>query len=550
LITFLSIKNYALIEDIRVDLNAGMTIITGETGAGKSILLGALSLLLGKRADISSVKDSSKKCSIEAEFSLARYQLETLFSENDLDYDHHTIVRREILSSGKSRAFVNDTPVSVAQLQALGIHLVDIHSQHETLALADSTYQMEVIDALSGNELLLHEYSNQFTQFSKASERLSELKLQKSEATKELDFNTFLHTELVEVNLQGTNQSTLEETYEQLNNAEEITETLAHIAQRFSEEQIGTLQTAKEARQSLGKLRSYSKQFDQLWERLNSVVIELEDIDSSIVIAAENIEADPKELVSLNSTLQTLYKLQQKHNVSTIEELLTIEEDLGLKIDATLNIDSEIKKLSTEVDSEREKTLATGKKIHEVRVKAIPKLKEQLETILADLGLPNARFQFELNPSNTFRKNGTDELDLLFTANKGLAFGSLKKVASGGEMSRIMLAVKAVLSRYKKLPTIIFDEIDTGVSGEIAHKMAEIMSIMSETMQLMSITHLPQIAARGEHHIKIYKEDINETTQTRLQTLTEEQRIVEIAQMIGGKNVSDATIASAKELLN
>jgi DNA repair protein RecN (Recombination protein N) len=550
LITFLSIKNYALIEDIRVDLNAGMTIITGETGAGKSILLGALSLLLGKRADISSVKDSSKKCSIEAEFSLARYQLEALFSENDLDYDHHTIVRREILSSGKSRAFVNDTPVSVAQLQALGIHLVDIHSQHETLALADSTYQMEVIDALAGNELLLHDYSNQFTQFSKASERLSGLKLQKSESTKELDFNTYLHTELVEANLQGTNQSTLEETYEQLNNAEEITETLAHIAQRFSEEQIGTLQTAKEARQSLGKLRSYSKQFDQLWERLNSVVIELEDIDSSIVIAAENIEADPKALVSLNSTLQTLYKLQQKHNVSTIEELLTIEEDLGLKIDATLNIDSEIKKLSAEVASEREKTLATGKKIHEVRVKAIPKLKEQLETILADLGLPNARFQFELNPSNTFRKNGTDELDLLFTANKGLAFGSLKKVASGGEMSRIMLAVKAVLSRYKKLPTIIFDEIDTGVSGEIAHKMAEIMSIMSETMQLMSITHLPQIAARGEHHIKIYKEDINETTQTRLQTLTEEQRIVEIAQMIGGKNVSDATIASAKELLN
>jgi DNA repair protein RecN (Recombination protein N) len=550
LITFLSIKNYALIEDIRVDLNAGMTIITGETGAGKSILLGALSLLLGKRADISSVKDSSKKCSIEAEFSLARYQLEALFSENDLDYDHHTIVRREILSSGKSRAFVNDTPVSVAQLQALGIHLVDIHSQHETLALADSTYQMEVIDALAGNELLLHDYSNQFTQFSKASERLSGLKLQKSESTKELDFNTYLHTELVEANLQGTNQSTLEETYEQLNNAEEITETLAHIAQRFSEEQIGTLQTAKEARQSLGKLRSYSKQFDQLWERLNSVVIELEDIDSSIVIAAENIEADPKALVSLNSTLQTLYKLQQKHNVSTVEELLAIEEDLGLKIDATLNIDSEIKKLSAEVASEREKTLATGKKIHEVRVKAIPKLKEQLETILADLGLPNARFQFELNPSNTFRKNGTDELDLLFTANKGLAFGSLKKVASGGEMSRIMLAVKAVLSRYKKLPTIIFDEIDTGVSGEIAHKMAEIMSIMSETMQLMSITHLPQIAARGEHHIKIYKEDINETTQTRLQTLTEEQRIVEIAQMIGGKNVSDATIASAKELLN
>lgn len=550
MITFLSIKNYALIEDIRVDLNAGMTIITGETGAGKSILLGALSLLLGKRADISSVKDASKKCVIEAEFSLKSYQLQSIFAKNDLDYESDTIVRREILPSGKSRAFVNDTPVSVSQLQALGIHLVDIHSQNETLALADSGYQMEVIDALAGNKVLLNEYEAQFSNFLKASERLSALKNRKSEATKELDFNTFLHTELAEANLKGTNQEELEETYEQLTNAEEITETLSHVSQLLSEDQIGTLQTAKEARQSLGKLRTYSKQFEELWERVNSVIIELEDIESSVETVAETMEADPKEISVLNEKLQTLYTLQKKHNVATVAELLAIEASLAEKIEVTLHIDSEIENLEKEVALEKDKTLTFGKNIQKAREKAIPKLKEQLEAILAELGLPNARFQFDLKPSQTFRKNGIDDLELLFTANKGLAFGSLKKVASGGEMSRIMLAVKAVLSRYKKLPTIIFDEIDTGVSGEIAHKMAEIMSEMSETMQLLSITHLPQIAAKGEHHIKIYKVDINETTQTKLQTLTSAQRIVEIAQMIGGKNVSEAAIANAKELLN
>lgn len=550
MITFLSIKNYALIEDIRVDLNAGMTIITGETGAGKSILLGALSLLLGKRADISSVKDASKKCVIEAEFSLKSYQLQSIFAKNDLDYESDTIVRREILPSGKSRAFVNDTPVSVSQLQALGIHLVDIHSQNETLALADSGYQMEVIDALAGNKVLLNEYEAQFSNFLKASERLSALKNQKSEATKELDFNTFLHTELAEANLKGTNQEELEETYEQLTNAEEITETLSHVSHLLSEDQIGTLQTAKEARQSLGKLRTYSKQFEELWERVNSVIIELEDIESSVETVAETMEADPKEISVLNEKLQTLYTLQKKHNVATVAELLAIEASLAEKIEVTLHIDSEIENLEKEVALEKDKTLTFGKNIQKAREKAIPKLKEQLEAILAELGLPNARFQFDLKPSQTFRKNGIDDLELLFTANKGLAFGSLKKVASGGEMSRIMLAVKAVLSRYKKLPTIIFDEIDTGVSGEIAHKMAEIMNEMSETMQLLSITHLPQIAAKGEHHIKIYKVDINETTQTKLQTLTSAQRIVEIAQMIGGKNVSEAAIANAKELLN
>jgi len=550
LITNLSIKNYALIEDIRVELHTGMTIITGETGAGKSILLGALALLLGKRADMSSVKDASKKCIIEAEFSLKEYHLSAVFKENELDYEDSTIVRREILPSGKSRAFVNDTPVTVAQLQGLGIHLVDIHSQHETLALSNEKYQLEVIDALADTRELLQEYSAKLATFNEASSTLEILKQEKSEATKELDFNTFLHSELSEAGLTNLDQQELEETYETLNNAEEIQESLSKINSLLSEEQIGTLQTAKEARITLGKLKGYKNEYASLWERLNSVIIELEDIDDAITDAAGQVEADPNALVSVNEKLQSIYRLQQKHNVSTIEELIEIADVLEEKIDSTLNLDQDIKKAAATVDSAKTEALELGKKIHSKREKAIPTLKEKLESYLKELGLPNAQFKFELIPSETFRSTGTDTLNLLFTANKGLPFGSLKKIASGGEMSRIMLAVKAVLSQYKRLPTIIFDEIDTGVSGEIAYKMAEIMGAMSETMQLLSITHLPQIAAKGEHHIKIYKEDVDDRTVTRLQELSTEERVVEIAQMIGGATISDAALANAKELLN
>jgi len=550
LITSLAIKNYALIEDIRVDLNEGLTIITGETGAGKSIILGALALVLGKRADLSSVKDPLKKCIIEGHFSIKNYELQNIFQENDLDYEPNTIIRREILPGGKSRAFVNDTPVSLTQLQALAPYLVDVHSQHETLEIVSETFQMEVIDALAGTHEVLKTYKSQFEDFKKVSEALSSLKLQKDSASRELDYNTFLYNELQQANLKKLNQQELEEAYETLNNAEAIQEALASANLNLDGEQVSSLHTAKEARILLGRIKEFSKKFEDLWQRLNSAIIEIEDIATEINSAAESIEADPEMLFQVNEKLQTLYKLQQKHNVSSVSELIEIEERLEEKVNNTLGLDEQIEKLEKQKLQLRETALNTAKKLHLERAEAIPTLKKKLEETLLPLGLPNAQFKFDLTSSEEFKNNGTDTLQLLFTANKGLAFGPLKKVASGGEMSRIMLAIKAVLAEYKKLPTIVFDEIDTGVSGEIANKMAGIMNQMSKKMQLLSITHLPQIAAKGDHHIKVYKEDNNEVTTTHLKILNENERIVEIAQMLGGKNVSEAAIANAKELLN
>lgn len=550
MITTLVIKNYALIEDIRVDFNEGLTIITGETGAGKSILLGALGLLLGKRADLGSVKDSSKKCIVEGHFSIKNYDLQSVFDENDMDYESHSIIRREILPSGKSRAFVNDTPVSLSQLQALSPYLIDVHSQHETLEVTTENFQMEVIDALAGNSTLLKSYIKEFADFKNTSEELSLLKLQKEAASKELDYNAFLYGELQEAGLASLDQQELEESYETLNNAEAIQDALAKVNGLLDEDQIGTLQTAKEARIVLGRTKEFSTVFEDFWQRLNSIILELEDISSEVENTSEKIEADPQRLFEINEKLQILYKLQQKHVVSTVSELIEIERHLEEKVNTTLGMDEKIDKLEKQKELLSQTALKTATKLHDNREKAIPVLKKKLEETLLPLGLPNAQFKFELNASEDFRTNGTDTLQLLFTANKGLALGPLKKVASGGEMSRIMLSIKAVLAEYKKLPTIVFDEIDTGVSGEVANKMAAIMHGMSKNIQLLSITHLPQIAAKGDHHIKVYKEDKDNVTGTHLKVLMKEERIVEIAQMLGGKNVSEAALANAKELLN
>lgn len=539
-----------MIDDIRVDFDSGLTIITGETGAGKSILLGALALLLGKRADLSSAKDPSRKCIIEAEFEIEEHGLEGIFEANDMDYDRHTIVRREILPGGKSRAFVNDSPVTVAQLQALGIHLVDIHSQHETLVLSSEAFQMEVIDALADNVRLLEEYKGLRNEYKAVEAEFSELQSGKEAASRELDYNTFLFNELKEAHLDGTHQQELEASYETLNNSEEIQASLSHVLSLFSAEQTGTLETAREARNLLGKLRGFSSEFETLWERLNSALIEMEDLAESVEQSLEMSEADPKRLQEVNDRLQTLYRLQQKHKVDTVAALLSIQNELETKVESTLNMDDRIQKTEEHLSELGKKTSEVAEKLHERRAAVIPKLKEKLEEYLFDLGLPNARFNFILHSSETFRTLGMDTLELMFTANKGTAFGPLKKVASGGELSRIMLAVKAVLTQYKKLPTLIFDEIDTGVSGEIGHKIAAIMGEMSAEMQLFSITHLPQIAAKGAHHIKVYKEDESDVTVTRLKRLNEDERIVEIAQMIGGSELTDSALAHARELLN
>ena len=550
MILSLSIKNYALIEDIQVPLTKGLTIITGETGAGKSILLGALGLLLGKRADLGSVKDATQKCIIEGEFSLKGYGLQTLFKDHDLDYDVHTIIRREILPSGKSRAFVNDTPVGLSQLQALGGYLVDIHSQQETNSFATEVFQLEVLDALAGNAPILQGYQNALLEFTSISKQLEKQLSQKEAALKELDYHTFLQQELMEASLHTIDQQALETNYNTLNNAEEIQGSFAEIEQLFSQENTGIIDSVKQARSLLNNISKYAPSYQELYDRLHSVTLELEDVISSIENTSEDLQVDPTELFRINEVLQTLYRLQHKHSVSSVKELSDIESNLSSKIYNSQHLDTTIETLEKEKQKLTQALLKLAKDLHDNRVEALPMLQQKLETYLSLLGLPNAKFKVEFTTSPTFKKSGTDNLALYFTANKGGNFGLLKKVASGGEMSRIMLSVKALLSQYKKLPTIVFDEIDTGVSGEIALKMAYIMGEMSTHMQILSITHLPQIAAKGEQHIKVYKEDLQNTTVTHLKQLSQEERIVEIAQMIGGKNITDTTLANAKELLN
>lgn len=550
MITKLFIKNFALIEDITINFKSGLTSISGETGAGKSILLGALELILGKRADLSSVRDNSFKCVIEADFFLEDKLFIDLFKDHNLDFDSHTIIRRELLPSNKSRAFINDTPVSLSQLQSISSSLVDIHSQHESVSLFSEKYQLDILDILAGNKILLKNYLEKLNDYNEISETITELIYKKDSASKELDYNTFLYNELVDADLHQVNQEEIEKKYKRLNNVEEIQETLLNINNMFNEDDFGTLNSLKIALNSLLKLQRLSTEFNGIYERLNSVIIELEDIADETVGISESFESDPSLLNEIHNKLQIIYKLQQKHSVTNTNELLAIQKSLQEKVSITNNLDIEIDKLSIIQKNLKNILVEFSEKIHKGRLNVIPTLKDKLCYFLTELGMPNASFEFNLSNSKVFKQNGTDILELLFTANKGHNFGPLKKVVSGGELSRIMLAVKAVIAQYKQLPTSIFDEIDIGISGEIAYKMAAILKEMSLTMQMINITHLPQIAAVGNQHIKIYKEDINNITKTSISILNENERISEIAEMIGGKNKSISAINQAKELLN
>lgn len=550
MIVSLAIKNYALIEDIQVNLEAGLTTITGETGAGKSIVLGALSLLLGTRADYSSVKNPEEKCIIEAVFELDKMNLKSLFQANDLDYDNFTIIRRELLPQGKSRAFVNDTPVTLAQLQAVAPHLIDIHSQHETLSLFSDKFQLEVIDTLADNQILLKEYQSSFKEYSALQSKLLTLKEAHAAAVKELDYQNFLYQELDEANLDGEDLVTLEEEYETLRNFEQIQEGLSQVLQKLDNEEIGVISSLKQIRRVLNGFQGFSSEFKSFWERANSMVIELEDLQNSMAYALESQESDPASLAKLDVRLQQIYQLQQKHSALTIEELIAIREELKIKVDSSVDLEKDIDIISDKIKRLEETLNSQAKQLHEKRIKAIPSLKKQLETRLMSLGMPNARFKFNLEKIKRFNATGLDKLDLLFTANKGLEFGPIQRVASGGELSRIMLSIKAVLAKYKELPTLVFDEIDTGVSGEIATKIADVMDEMSKSMQLLCITHLPQIAAKGSQHLKIYKEDLESSTVTNLKVLDADARVYEIAGMIGGENRTESALSHARELLN
>jgi DNA repair protein RecN (Recombination protein N) len=550
LLTSLHIKNYALIDELSVAFNNGLTIITGETGAGKSILLGGLSLVLGKRADLSQVKNTGDKCIIEATFDIANYDLKALFTSLDLDYDVQTIIRREILPSGKSRAFINDTPVTLESLVALSSYLIDIHSQHQTQQLTQDDYQFKVIDGLAENKGNLEDFSKGLVEYKSLQKSLEALKISKAELIKEYDYNLFLSKELNEINLEKINLEDLESQYEELNNVEIIGEKLSSVKSILSTEEIGAIDQLNTAKQELTKIASFGKSYEALKERIISVGIELDDVLIELDNLEDNLSSDPQELERIGSKIQIVNNLFQKHAVSEVNDLIGIRNDLKLKIDNTESLDETILLKEKEILKLEEKLNQIASKIHNKRKKIIPVFVSKLETILSDLGMPNAKFKVELEVTDHFVKNGKDNLQFLFMANKGSSYNELKKSASGGELSRIMLAIKSILAEYIQLPSIMFDEIDTGVSGEISNKMGEIMKHMSNKMQVFTITHLPQIAAKGNSHFKVFKTDTKDVTHTQLKKLNEEERIVEIAQMLGGLTITDSAMAHAKQLLN
>ncbi|WP_430425536.1 DNA repair protein RecN [Maribacter litoralis] len=550
MLSTLTISNYALIDSLEVDFNKGFTVITGETGAGKSILLGGLSLVLGKRADLSSLRVKDQKCIIEGTFKIDTYGLQNFFEENDLDYEDSTVIRREILPSGKSRAFVNDTPVTLGVLSVLGENLIDIHSQHQTMQLTENDFQLKLVDALANNQKRLAEYRKGLKIFRKARKELQELVEVQSTAIKEQDYNTFMLEELEKAPLKEGIVELLEEEYEQLNNVELIMEQLSKGDQLFNDEQIGVLPLVTEMRQSFSKLIDFGVHYKDLYERVQSVLIELDDVNAELQRLQDGVEANPDQLEQVNGKLQLLYNLLKKHNASDVSELIEIKNKLADKVFETAGLDEKIASKTNEIQEMEAVLKKQAIVIREKRNAVIPQLKKKLESDLNSLGMPSASFQISLNDTENFNTTGMDELSFLFTANKGGNYGELKKVASGGELSRIMLVIKALLAKYEKLPTIMFDEIDTGVSGEISNRMADIMKDMSADLQVFSITHLPQVASKGNHHFKVYKTEGAERTMTNLKELTTEERVVELAHMLGGKDLSDSALAHAKQLLN
>ena len=546
----LSIKNYALIDALQVKFDSGLTIITGETGAGKSVLLGGLGLVLGKRVDFSHINDINKKCIIEAVFNIDKFNLKSFFETNDIDFDAQTILRREVLPSGKSRAFINDSPVNLSVLSALGEQLIDIHSQQQTQELTSDDFQFQVLDSLAKNYNSIQTYQQSLKLYKSTQKELVQLNISKSKSQKDTDYHTFLLDELIEANLQSIDLESLELEYNSLNNVEFIQSELALANQIISSEDLGVASNLLKLKQVFHKLTNISSAYQSFSERIQSASIEINDIFNEIEFEQSKVDANPSRLSEIENILQKVNNLFSKHSVNSIQELIGIQSELETKVDSLASIEASIILAENELKSHVKQLDNEALTIHKKRKSIVSKLVTQLEANLYDLGMSNAQFKIKLNPSDSYLDNGKDHLEFLFNANKGGQFLPLKKAASGGELSRIMLAIKYIISKYQKLPTIMFDEIDTGLSGEIAHKMGDIMNQMSLSMQVFSITHLPQIAVKGKSHFKVFKKDAGKTTVTSLKKLSKEERLVEIAQMLGGEQVSDSAIAHAQQLLN
>ena len=546
----ISIVNFALIDDIQSDFGPQLNVVTGETGSGKSIVMDALSLVLGARADLSAVRDSSKKCIVEAVFDLSKSALHPVFYELEVDFEFETILRREILPSGKSRSFINDTPVQLDKLRFIGSQLVDLHSQHQTSQLANSAFHFDLLDTFSGTMDLRSEFQDALSTAKQIEKKYHELLEAQRAAKESFDFNSFLLEELKELELQNDMQSLLEDERNLLQHAHDIKENIHQILAIARKENLGLTDQLSQCKLGLQKLEPFSEKFQSLSQRLDSMWIEWSDIQATLSTLDDDLSVDPARLEVVNQALSKIYTLQQKHLVSDVEGLMKKEQQLSALCQVVTEGDDEVKIQKQLLEEAENKAWDLSKKLARLRRNHVKKLADELTTRLKRLGMEHARFDFHLHAESTLNSTGSDILTVLFSANKGIDFSELRKIASGGERSRIMLVIKSILAKNDHCPTMILDEIDTGVSGEMAIAMGDFMREISQHTQLISITHLPQIAAMGTSHIKVYKTTDDETTRTRVKTLVGEDRVTEIAQMIDGNQITQTARTYAEKLLN
>lgn len=547
----LAIRNYALIDNLDISFSNELNIMTGETGAGKSIILGALSLILGQRAEGKYFFNQQKKCVIEGTFEVNGFQLEDFFTENDLDYDRETVLRREISSDGKTRAFINDTPVNLALLKKLGEKLIDVHSQHATLEINDEEFQLLVIDTVAGNDDLLSDYRKTYKSYRNTQSRLKELIGQSEQNKADLDYFQFQFDELEKAGLSDGEQEELEQEQSELTHAEEIKRSLLISIGVLSENEPSVAVQIKEALISLASAEKFKPELSKISERLNSALIEIKDIISEIEDFEQRSLINESRLEEVNERLDLLYSLQKKHRVNSDTELIAVRDQFSIKISSILFADEDIEKLKSESNKLHKEMTDLANQISKRRTDSIPKVETQVMHTLSEIGMPNAVLQIlnESLPEGKFDTNGNNQIRFLFSANKGQSPLPMNKVASGGELSRLMLAIKSLVAVHTSLPTIIFDEIDTGISGEVALRVGNIMEKLSKNMQVIAITHLPQIASKGNTHFCVYKDEESDITHTNIRELDKEERVMELAKMLSGNNPGESAIQNARELL-
>ncbi len=549
MLTKLYVHNYALIKDLDIDLEDGLTIITGETGAGKTILLGALSLILGNRADTTVLLDKNEKCVVEGIFKIGEYDFNQFFSSNELDYEQVTILRREINTTGKSRAFINDTPVTLNLLKELGDRLIDIHSQHQTLMLNDNSFQLNVIDSFAGTIKLRDDYRKAYYKYRSLKKEYTEAKEKADQNRADLEYYQFQLTQLDDAKLTDGEQEELEKEHELLEHAEEIKLALGNATVLFSSDQNSILSNLREVKVNLSKIISFMPQLAEILKRIESSYIELDDIAGEIEKLTETVDADPGRLIHITNRLDTIYSLIQKHRVSSLSELIVKREEIKKLVNSIITGDDRLIELESLLSKETENLTKLAITISEKRNAVLHDVEKRITDLLRQLGMPNGRFKIILKPLSEFTSSGSDHADFLFSANKQVEPENLARIASGGELSRVMLSLKSLLTKNTNLPTIIFDEIDAGVSGEVADKVGMILAGMGKYMQVINITHLPQVASRGTKHYHVYKDDTAESTITRIKLLSSEERIQEVARLLSGKVITETAIKNAEELI-